>query len=182
MIVENQLDRRAGWIGGIKKLEEFDELPAAVAISDEGMNLPGEQIDPGQQTERAMAFVLMITREGRVDAGYRRQIGRGCCDGLDSRFFVIGDDRYRLARFLSLGGLFQDLDLAINAQNLRHLLLELGVATFQIVSHLVRLDFPLGWSFAPRPPPRVARDSCPAAGALSRAWRASSRVVHNSWG
>jgi hypothetical protein len=46
MIVENQLDRRAGWIGGIKKLEEFDELPAAVAISDESMNLPGEQIDP----------------------------------------------------------------------------------------------------------------------------------------
>src|ERR1700726_890442 len=144
MIVENQLDRRAGWIGGIKKLEEFDELAAAVAISDEGMNLPGEQIDPGQQAERAMAFVLMITREGRVDAGYRRQIGRGCCDGLDSRFFVIGDDRYRLARFLSLGGLFQDLDLAINAQNLRHLLLELGVATFQIVPHLVRLDFLLG--------------------------------------
>jgi hypothetical protein len=33
------------------------------------MNLPGEQIDPGQQAERAMAFVLMITREGRVDAG-----------------------------------------------------------------------------------------------------------------
>src|SRR4029077_9228018 len=100
MIVENQLDRRAGWIGGIKKLEEFDELPAAVAISDEGMNLPGEQIDPGQQAERAMAFVLMITREGRVDAGYRRAIGRGCCDGLDSRCCVIGDDRYRLARFL----------------------------------------------------------------------------------
>jgi hypothetical protein len=45
-----------------------------------------------------MAFVLMITREGRVDAGYRRQIGRGCCDGLDSRFFVIEDERYRLWR------------------------------------------------------------------------------------
>jgi hypothetical protein len=39
------------------------------------MNLPGEQIDPGQQAVGAMAFVLMITREGRVDAGYRRQIG-----------------------------------------------------------------------------------------------------------
>ena len=35
MIVENQLDRGAGRIGSIKKLEEFDELPAAVAISDE---------------------------------------------------------------------------------------------------------------------------------------------------
>ena len=26
MIVENQLDRGAGWISGIKQLEEFDEL------------------------------------------------------------------------------------------------------------------------------------------------------------
>jgi hypothetical protein len=41
MIVENQLDRGAGRIGSIKKLEEFDELPAAVAISDEGMDLAG---------------------------------------------------------------------------------------------------------------------------------------------
>jgi len=55
MIVENQLDRGAGRIGGIKKLEEFDELSAAVAISDQGMNFPGEQINPGQQAERAMA-------------------------------------------------------------------------------------------------------------------------------
>ena len=62
MIVENQLDRGAGRIGGIKKLEEFDELSAAVAISDQGMNFPGEQINPGQQAERAMAFILMITR------------------------------------------------------------------------------------------------------------------------
>src|SRR5215204_7077382 len=69
MIIEGQLDRGVSRISGIKKLEELDELSAAVAISDEGMDLPGEQINPGQQTERAMAFVLMITREGRVDAG-----------------------------------------------------------------------------------------------------------------
>src|SRR5258708_40356450 len=53
MIVEDQLDRGAGRIGGIEKLEEFDELSAAVAISDEGMDLAGEQINPGQQAERA---------------------------------------------------------------------------------------------------------------------------------
>jgi len=47
MIVENQLDGGAGRIGGIKNLEEFDELSAAVAISDQGMNFPGEQINPG---------------------------------------------------------------------------------------------------------------------------------------
>src|SRR4029434_3487096 len=58
MIVEDQLDRGAGRIGGIKKLEEFDELSAAVAVSDEGMDLAREQLNPGQQAERAMAFVL----------------------------------------------------------------------------------------------------------------------------
>jgi hypothetical protein len=44
MIVEDQLDRGAGRIGGIEKLEEFDELSAAVAVSDEGTDLVGEQI------------------------------------------------------------------------------------------------------------------------------------------
>ena len=46
MIVEDQLDRGAGRIGGIEKLEEFDELAAAVAISDEHVDLAGEQINP----------------------------------------------------------------------------------------------------------------------------------------
>jgi hypothetical protein len=29
--------------------KEFDELSAAVTVSDQGMNLPGEQINPGQE-------------------------------------------------------------------------------------------------------------------------------------
>ena len=76
MIVEDQLDRGAGRVGSIKELEEFDELAAAVAVSDQGMNLPGEQINPGQETKRAMPLVLMITRKGRVNALFGRQIGR----------------------------------------------------------------------------------------------------------
>ena len=51
MIVEDQLDRGAGRIGGIEKLEEFDELAAAVALPDERVDLAGEQIDPGQQAD-----------------------------------------------------------------------------------------------------------------------------------
>ena len=39
MIVEDQLDRGAGRIGGIEKLEEFDELAAAVALPDERVDL-----------------------------------------------------------------------------------------------------------------------------------------------
>jgi hypothetical protein len=116
-------------------------MSPAVAVSDQGMNLPSEQINPSQQAEPTMPFVLMIARESRVDAGLGRQIGRGRCNGLESWFFVVGDDGYRLARFLRFGSLFQDLDLAIIAQNLRHLLLELDVATFQIIPYLVRLDF-----------------------------------------
>jgi len=40
------------------------------------MNHPGEQINPGQETKRAMPLVLMITRKGRVNGGFGRQIGR----------------------------------------------------------------------------------------------------------
>jgi hypothetical protein len=39
MIVEDQLDRGAGRVGGLEKLEEFNELAAAVAISDERVDL-----------------------------------------------------------------------------------------------------------------------------------------------
>src|SRR6478672_10007619 len=151
MIVEDQLDGGAGRIGGIEKLEEFDELAAAVTVSNESVDGSSEQINPGQQAERAIAFVLMIPREGGMDAWHRWQIRRRRRDGLDSRFLVVGDDRHRLLRLVRLGGgFFQDLDLAIDAQNLRHFLLELGVATFQIVAHLVRLDILLAEDLAHR--------------------------------
>src|ERR1700704_6087079 len=61
-IIEDQLDRGAGRISGVETLEEFDELPAAVAVSDERMDLPGKQVDSGQQAQRAMTFVLVIPR------------------------------------------------------------------------------------------------------------------------
>ena len=32
MIIEDQVDRRMGWIRRVKKLEKLDELPAAMAI------------------------------------------------------------------------------------------------------------------------------------------------------
>ena len=60
MVVQDQLDRCTGRVSGIKKLEEFNELAAAVAVFDQGVDLAGEQIDPGQQAERARARVLMV--------------------------------------------------------------------------------------------------------------------------
>jgi hypothetical protein len=60
MIIENQFDCRAPRIGGIKKLEEFDKLAATMLISHQRMYLTGEQINSGQQAERAIAFVLVV--------------------------------------------------------------------------------------------------------------------------
>src|SRR5712691_11157458 len=114
MIVEDQLDRGAGRISGVEKLEEFDELPAAVAVSDERMDLAGKQVDSSQQAQRAMAFVLVIPRKGGMDAGHGRQIGCRRCDGLDSRLFVVGNDRHSLdGSARPGGGFFQNPDVAI---------------------------------------------------------------------
>jgi len=46
MIVEDELDRGRGRIGGVEQLEEFDKFAAAVAILDQGVNLAGDEIDP----------------------------------------------------------------------------------------------------------------------------------------
>src|ERR1700758_1172045 len=59
VVVQDQLDRCTGRVSGIEKFEEFNELATAVAVFDQGVALAGEQIDPGQQAERAMALVLM---------------------------------------------------------------------------------------------------------------------------
>src|SRR6516165_8370104 len=107
MIVENQLDGGTGGIGSIKKLEEFDELSAAVAVSDQGMNPAGKQINAGQQAQRAKPLILMIPREGRVDAGLGRQIGRCRCDRLDSWLSSYETIATGLPGFLDLAAFFR---------------------------------------------------------------------------
>src|SRR5208337_693135 len=69
MIVEDQLDCRMGRIGDVEELEEFNEFAAAVAVLDESVDLAGEQIDAGQQADRAVALVLVVARQGRMSAG-----------------------------------------------------------------------------------------------------------------
>src|SRR5215475_8576679 len=142
MIVEDQLDRGVSWVGGIQNLEKFDEFTAAMTVPDERVNLSGEQINTGQQTNSAMAFVFVIACEGRMHAGLGWQVRRRIGDRLNAWLFIIRNDRDGIARLLfgSRRGLLDELDLAINTQNLSHLLLELRVAAFQIIADLVRLD------------------------------------------
>ena len=77
MIVEDQLDRCVGRIGGVEKLEEFDEFAAAMAILDQRMDLAGDEVDAGQQADRAVTFIFMLQDVPRSHARRARAPSRG---------------------------------------------------------------------------------------------------------
>jgi hypothetical protein len=66
VIVEDQPDGGVRRIGGIKLAEEGDELARAVSIFDTGMYATCQQVDPGQQAERAVALVFVVANVGCV--------------------------------------------------------------------------------------------------------------------
>src|ERR1700746_1466378 len=88
MVVENDLDRGVGGVGGVEDLEKLNEFTTAVAFLDQGMDVTSEQIDAGHQGQGAVAFVLMITLHGRAGAGKWRGGRRGGARGLAPRVFV----------------------------------------------------------------------------------------------
>ena len=69
MIVEDQLDRGRGRIGRIDKLEKLNELAAAMAVAHQGMHLPTDEINPGEQADRAVALVFVVARKTRMPTG-----------------------------------------------------------------------------------------------------------------
>ena len=111
MIIEDQLDRGAGRISGVETLEEFDELPAAVAVSDERMNLPGKQVEEFRPTGSACHDVC--TRNPAPRSAWTPGLG-GKSGAVVSRwpkkncrlFVVRSNDRHSLDGFARLGGRF----------------------------------------------------------------------------
>jgi hypothetical protein len=99
-----------------------------MAILDTGVNLAREQVDPGEQAQRAMAFVFMITRPACMQPRLRWQLGSGAADRLDARLLVLRDDR---DVWLNSFARAQNRNLAIDAQDLGHFLLEGFVAAFE---------------------------------------------------
>jgi hypothetical protein len=61
-------------VGGIKKLQEFNEFATAMAVFHQSLDLAGQQVDAGQQADRAEALIFMIAGEGRMLAGLQRQV------------------------------------------------------------------------------------------------------------
>src|SRR6202043_2764597 len=77
---------------GVKKLKKLNEFTTAVAVLDQSVDVTGEQVDARHQSEGAVAFVLVITHDGRAGAGKWRAIRRGRTDRLDPGFLVVRDD------------------------------------------------------------------------------------------
>src|SRR5260370_18977223 len=92
MIVENDLDCRVGGVGGVEEPEELNELTAAVAFLDQGMDVTGEQIDASHQGQGAVARVLVIAHYGRAGAGKWRGSRRGAADRPDTLRLVVRGD------------------------------------------------------------------------------------------
>ena len=49
MIVDDDLDRGCRGVSHVEETEEFDEFATAMAILDQGMHLPGQQVDARHQ-------------------------------------------------------------------------------------------------------------------------------------
>ena len=70
-----------------------------------------------------MRFILVVTHKGPMNAGSWGQVGRSCCDRLDSGLSIVSNDRRRFFGLFACGSAFENLDLARNAQHIRGLVL-----------------------------------------------------------
>src|SRR5215471_8224190 len=103
----------------------------------------GKQIETRHQGQGTVTFVLVIAHHGWAGAGQWRAIRRGRTDRLDPGFLVVRDDgEAPTAAVLSLAVLLfrpQHRHLSVDAEDLGHLGLELGIALFQVVAYLCGL-------------------------------------------
>jgi hypothetical protein len=170
-------------IGGVGKLEEFDEFAAAMAIPDQGMDLAGDEVDASQQADGAVAFIFLLACEGRMHAGHGWQVWSRRFKGLNARFFVVRNDRYRIDwLLLRCRRLFQDFHLAINAQHRGHLFRKVGITLFQIVPHFVRFDRFLSQDLAYRALRQMSQARMSLRRSMLAGMAGQNRVVHSSCG
>jgi hypothetical protein len=75
----------------VKLLEETDEFARAMAVLHAGMNAAGQQVDPGEQAQRSMALVFMVSGNGRMNPRLWRQVRRGVAERVNDfeTFFAL---------------------------------------------------------------------------------------------
>jgi hypothetical protein len=61
------------------------------------MDFAGDEIDAGQQADRAVALVLMLARPSSDGRRLGRQVRSGGSDRLNAGLLIIGDNRHPIA-------------------------------------------------------------------------------------
>lgn len=122
VIVPHDLDLDIGVIAGV---EELHALPAAVLGADHAQHFSGREVDPRQGG-----------RPGSRAARLRRPIRRPRGAGWDPRLLIVGPAHGgpAIVRIQIQG------DLRVDGEHLDHLLVERGIAPFQVVLHPVRME------------------------------------------
>ena len=77
MIVQDHPDGCLFGIVTVQGFQMFDELSAAMAVRHHPVNIAGEQIDAGQQTQGSKAFILIVASSLWVLGQYRELGGIG---------------------------------------------------------------------------------------------------------
>src|SRR5712692_6321193 len=138
------------------------------------------EIQPRQNGAGPQTFVLVVAAHCRMLAGYRRQIRRGVGERLHSGFFIDGHGQDGGGGGLRTPFLILPLHFSIDHQHFLHLGFELRVATFQIITNFVWLQW---WCDQMRCTVALAarrRDGWPAAAACPRTWSARACRLHSS--
>ena len=113
-----------------------------MSFLDAGVDNAAQKIDAGQEAQGSMSDVFVIARQALMAGWDGRQVRRGRSNRLYAGLLVVGHDRNRRGLVLLRQGRlhFHQLNLAIHAQDFGHLGIEFGIATLEIIAHLVRLD------------------------------------------
>ena len=140
MVIQDQTQDPIRRVESIQVLEQSDEFAAAMPPLDPGGYVTGVQIQGRQDGAGPETFLFVVAAPAGMPTRYWFQIGRGVSDGLDAGFFIHrdGDDRNDPAL------LILQRNFLIHQQNLAHLGFQIGVAPFQVIRDLFRMQRSFG--------------------------------------
>jgi len=75
VVIEQNADHHANWIGRIEGLEKGHEFPTAMTLGDGMMNGAGHEIGCRADGDGAKTFIFMVALESGMVPWPRRQIG-----------------------------------------------------------------------------------------------------------
>ena len=119
-------------------MPEADRRRCRQLLGDGMVDKPGDEVDGCRKRDCAKPFVFVVALDGRVLARPGRQIRCRGGDRLNARLLIVGDHSDGP---LCLRQCAQHFRCCVDFQNFGLALVEGRVTAFQIITHLVGLDW-----------------------------------------